>query len=75
MECTFEEYIKDAKSQLCCNNNEDVDYITYNYTEEQIDRNLKHFESCMRHGLSPYKALLFFYDYIDSDVIIYHEMI
>jgi len=75
MEYTFEEYLKDVKSQLCCNNKEDVDYITYNYTEEQISRNIKHFESCLKHGLSAYKALLFFDDYVDKDIVIYHEMI
>lgn len=32
MNCTFEEYLNDVKSQLCCNN-ENPDFITFEYTE------------------------------------------
>ena len=39
MMCTLEEYIADAKSQLTCNA-PNGEYITYNYTEEQIDNNI-----------------------------------
>ena len=57
MNVTFEEYIKDVKSQLCCNNPEIVDFITYDYSEQQIDENLDK-------NFSGYKALLFFSDYL-----------
>ena len=43
MNCTLEEYIKDVKSQLCCNQNKRVDYITYDYTEQEIDKKYKLF--------------------------------
>lgn len=61
----FEEYIKDIKEQLCCNNDiSTVEYITYDYTEQQIDDNLDYFKKCMKDNLSGYKALLFFCDYL-----------
>ena len=67
MEFTLEEYIQDVKSQLCCNNDlEKIDYITYDYTEEEIDSNVSYFEKCMKQNLSGYKALLFFNDYLLS---------
>ena len=68
METTkFYDYIEDVKSQLCCNNpGETVEYITYDYDEEQIDDNLDYFKDCMNRGLSGYKALLFFYDYLNE---------
>lgn len=69
----LEEYIQDVKSQLCCNQTKRVDYITYDYTEEQIDRNIKYFEKCMNNNLSGYKALLFFSDYINRTDIAYGQ--
>lgn len=66
MDCTFEEYIEDVKSQLCCNNDDDVDYITYDYTEQQIYDEIKHFEDCWKRNISGYKALLFFFDYLQD---------
>lgn len=63
----FYDYIADVKSQLCCNNpGETVEYITYDYTEEQIDENLDYFDKCRQRDLSAYKALLFFYDYLNE---------
>jgi hypothetical protein len=61
---TFEEYINDAKSQLYCNASEDYrsNYITYNYTNEDIDNNLTYFKSCFNKSLSAYKALLYLSD-------------
>ena len=56
--------IKDVKSQLCCNNPEIVDFITYDYSEQQIDENLDYFKECLDRNLSGYKALLFLYDYL-----------
>ena len=64
MNVTFEEYIKDVKSQLCCNNPEIVDFITYDYSEQQIDENLDYFKECLDRNRSGYKALLFLYDYL-----------
>jgi len=76
MNCTLEEYIADAKSQLCCNYpypGYGTDYISYDYTEEQVDRNISYFEQCLKKGLSAYKALLFFPDYIDNPNISYGQ--
>lgn len=39
-------------------------YVCYDYTEEQIKLNINYFKDCQKQGLSPYKALLFFYDYL-----------
>lgn len=64
MNVTFEEYIEDVKSQLCCNNSEIVDFITYDYAEQQIDENLDYFKECLDRNLSGYKALLFLSDYL-----------
>ena len=63
----FYDYIAYVKSQLCCNNSEDVEYITYDYTEEEIDNNLDYFKHCMKKSLSGYKALLFFHDYLNNE--------
>lgn len=66
----LEKYIFNAKQQLDCNASEYYkrNYITYDYTEEQIDNNIAYFERCMKSGLSDYKALLFFYDYLNGDM-------
>lgn len=65
---TFEKYIKKAYTYLCCNISEEQrkkEYvICYDYTEKQIDDNLNYFKECYQKELSPYKALLFFYDYL-----------
>jgi len=65
----FEEYMIDARQQLNCN--AELSYkqkhITYGYTNEQVDENLEYFERCMNFGLSPYKALLFFGEYLKGD--------
>ena len=65
----LEKYLFNAKQQLCCNASEYYknNYITYDYTDEQIDRNKDYFERCMKSGLSDYKALLFFGDYLNGD--------
>lgn len=64
MNCSFEEYIKDVKSQLYCNATKEYIhyYIVYDYTNNQIDSHLDYFKQCLRNGLSAYKALLFFND-------------
>jgi hypothetical protein len=60
----FERYIKEVKSQLTENCTEEYkrDYVTYTYSNTNIDENLEYFKDCMNKGLSPYKALLFFWD-------------
>lgn len=65
---TFEEYIINVKSQLCCNASEEdkKKYITYLFSNEQIDQNLDYFKKCFDRDLSGYKALLFFKDYLDE---------
>jgi len=66
----FKDYIKDVKCQLTCNATEEYknNYITYIYTNEQVDDNLKYFEKCMNDNLSAYKALLFFNDYLEDKI-------
>jgi len=62
----MKEYINNVKEQLTCNATEDYKskYITYDYSNIQIDNNLNYFKQCKDDGLSPYKALLFFCDYL-----------
>ena len=62
-------YIKKVKQQLECNASEEYnsEYIVYTYSNEQIDSNLDYFEKCSKNGLSEYKSLLFFGDYLDGD--------
>lgn len=66
----FNEYIMDVKSQLDCNATEEFknNYITYLYSNEDIDNNLDYFERCMKAGKSAYTALLFFTEYLDSKI-------
>lgn len=68
MNVTFNEYLEDIKSQLCCNvpNLNEIDYITYDFTNEQIDENLDYFQDCLNRNLSGYKALLFFNEYLSE---------
>lgn len=64
----FEEYIQNVREQLYCNATEEFksNYITYMYSNEQVDSNLDYFNNCMNSGLSGYKALLFFGDYLSE---------
>jgi hypothetical protein len=64
----FDEYIEDVKSQLDENATDfhKNNYVTYTYSNELIDNNLDYFEDCMNKGLSAYKGLLFFYDYLSE---------
>jgi len=64
-----EEYIKNVKSNLECNCSNDYvkNYVTYTYTNEEVDDNLDYFNRCKSGGLSPYKSLLFFGDYKEGD--------
>jgi len=65
---TFKKYIEDVKSQLYCNATDDYkkEHITYMHSIEEIDNNLDYFKECKKSGLSPYKALLYFFDYLDE---------
>lgn len=66
---TFEDYIKEVKEQLVHNMSREnmlAGHISYNFTDAQIDANLIHFEQCKICGLSAYKALLYFCDYLED---------
>ena len=69
MNCTFDEYMKSVKEQLDCNASDEYksEYIVYTYPNKQVDAHLDYFERCKEVGLSPYKSLLFFGDYMDGD--------
>lgn len=41
--------------------------LEYSYTDEQIFANVEYFDKCRKSGLSAYKALLFFHDYLNGD--------
>jgi hypothetical protein len=65
---SFEEYFDKVKSNLYCNSS-DYDrenYITYTYTNEKVEEHTDYFKECMDKGLSPYKSLLFFSDYLNE---------
>ena len=64
-EIKFDNYIAEVKSQLECND-ASKDYATFDYSNEQIDKNLDYFESCLDKNLSSYKALWFFADHLDE---------
>ena len=59
---TEECYIQAVKDNLTCNNDIYCGYYTYDYSNEQVNNNYDYFIDCFKRGLSPYKALLFFYD-------------
>ena len=63
------DYLNRVKEQLCCNASKEYseNFITYEYTNEQIKNNIHFFEKCKKNGTSPYKALLFFSYYLDGD--------
>ena len=65
----FNSYIEDVKKQLIINATEDYksQYITYSFTNEQVEDNLDYFKKCMKSKLSPYKALLNFHDYLNGE--------
>lgn len=65
----FDLYMADVRSQLECNATPEYKekYITYVYSNETIESNLEYFEERMKEGLSAYKALLFFWDYLNAE--------
>lgn len=68
MKCSLKEYLDRVFEQLVCNSDEEYKskYVTYNYTNDQINENLDYFQKCLDFGLSPYKSLLFFSDYLEG---------
>lgn len=68
---TFEEYIKDVKSQLVCNATKEYksEHITYMFSNQEVDNNLDYFLKSMNDGLSPYKALLYFDLYLEENYL------
>jgi len=62
-------YMERVIEQLCCNATEEYSnqYITYKYTNKQVNSNIGYFERCEKAGMSAYKALLFFRDYLNGD--------
>ena len=62
----FNSYVENVKEQLYSNATDEYknNYITYEYSNEQVDNNLEYFKNCMKDGLSEYKALLFFGDHL-----------
>lgn len=58
----FKDYMDDVRRQLFCNASEEYkkEYITYDISNEEVNDNRPYFAKCMKEGLSPYKALLFF---------------
>jgi hypothetical protein len=68
MEKSFDDYILKVKSQLVCNADDfqKANHYLYDYTDNQIDENLNYFKGCYREGLSEYKSLLFFHDYLNK---------
>lgn len=68
MEVDFSTYIQEVKELLCCNMSEEdkQKYICYLYTDDVIDKHLDYFKECLQSDLSPYKALLFFNDYLND---------
>ena len=59
--------MQDVKSRLECNGADPEKLgVAYLYTNEEVDANLIYFEAAMNAGLSSYKALLFFYDYLQE---------
>lgn len=63
---TKEYYIQAVKDNLTCNNDVYCGFYTFDYSDEDIDNNTEYFIDCMNIGLSPYKALLFFYYYLQE---------
>ena len=69
MNYTLEEYLEDTKRHLnhFQTDNELKEYYNFDYTFQEILENKEYFESCLNKGISTYKALLFFEDYLKKD--------
>ena len=66
MNVSFDDYMADVYSQLECNMSceNKAQYVSYNYSEEDIKANIEYFKYCLKSNLSPYKALLFLSDHL-----------
>ena len=69
MRLTFDEYLADVRSQLECNASDEYKgkHIVYPYTVAVVDENIDYFKDCHKGGMSAYKALLFFHDYLAAN--------
>ena len=67
----IDEYMNAVREQLYCNANEPYSnkYITYTFTNKQVQDNVGYFRKCMESNLSPYKALLFFDEFLNEPKI------
>lgn len=67
----IDEYMNAVRRQLYYNATESYSnkYITYTYTNKQVQDNVGYFKKCMESNLSPYKALLFFDDFLNEPKI------
>jgi len=61
-EFTLKEYIKDAYSQLECNASDEYKkkYVTFPYSNEDVEINIDYFKKCYINNMSAYKALTLF---------------
>jgi len=61
-------YMEEVRERLYSNATDYYknNFITYTYSNEQVDENVNYFEECMNKSLSSYKALLFFGDYLET---------
>jgi hypothetical protein len=68
MKHDFNRYITEVREQLVENATEEYsnNHTTYVYSNETVDLHLDYFKDCMVKGLSPYKSLLFFGDYLKN---------
>lgn len=64
----LKKYIFDVKSQLYHNASEydKKHYITYLYSDEQIDSNMEYFKECMNDNLSTHNSLELFSNYLNN---------
>lgn len=62
-------YMEDVYSQLDEHATEEhkQNHVTYTFSTELVNNNLDYFERCMDRNLSAYKALLFFWDYLNEN--------
>lgn len=68
----MEEYMNSVISQLS-SVAIDSDYITYDFNKKVVYNNYSYFKACKDINLSPYKALLFFNDYLNKDFELSHN--
>ncbi len=70
MNSSDEEYMADVLSQLTCNVSDEHKgsvHITYEYTSNEINTHAGYFRKCRKRGLSAYKALMYFSDYLEGE--------